>query len=67
MLTDARMACDSKHEHVVRVGFFNTQETKFEDSEKFKTFYETFDVVIAGDGPLTPVNTLLSFCLSKSP
>jgi phosphoserine phosphatase len=36
MLSDARMACDSKHEHVVRVGYYNTLEKQYEESEKFR-------------------------------
>ena len=49
------MACDTKHDTVLRVGFLNSNNCE----NKLQQYQETFDIVIADDGSLCPVLYLL--------
>ena len=61
ILDDAKMACDSKHDTVLRVGFLNKN-----DPEKFDKFLDKFDLVVTEDGSLCPVIDLLESIHSKT-
>lgn len=54
ILQDARMVDDSRHSHVVRVGFCN-KATACVDA-----YLEHFDLVISRDGSLCPVLSILN-------
>lgn len=45
------MVCDTKHEHVLRIGFYNDKN----DKSLLDSYMEKFDLVISGDGSLCPV------------
>jgi len=51
---DIGMVEGFSHENLLAVGFLNGEEEKYK-----KNFQQNFDVVITGDGPLTPVTELL--------
>lgn len=52
------MACDTKHDTVLRVGFLNIRD-HLEFSNNFRKFSKVFDIVITDDGSLEPVIHLL--------
>lgn len=56
ILEDALMADPALHDTILSVGYLNDMETK---GHLFDKYLDTFDIVIEGDGPLTPVNKLL--------
>ena len=58
ILEDAYMACDTRHDTVLRIGFLNVRD-KLEMSEKLVKYKEVFDIVISDDGSLDPVLHLL--------
>ena len=62
IVEDARMAKDSEHDTIVRIGFMNENKGihKREFTYKLKKYLEKFDVVISEDGSLCPVLHLLS-------
>jgi hypothetical protein len=53
MLDDVKMVKSSEHETVLKVGFMNDDRSNEED------YLNTFDIVIAGDGSLSHVNSLI--------
>jgi putative NIF3 family GTP cyclohydrolase 1 type 2 len=50
IIADSCMARDNKHEHVLKVGFFNGH-----GKVTLEEFSKHFDVVITGDGTLCPI------------
>lgn len=56
ILQDANMCNNSDHETVLRIGFLN----EFEDEAKLNRYLEKFDLVIADDGSLCPVMSILN-------
>lgn len=56
ILDDVKMVRESLHDVVLKVGFLNDIE---KNSHLIEEFTKTFDIVIAGDGSLQPVNYLL--------
>ena len=52
------MACDTKHETVLRVGFLNIRD-HLEFSNNLRKFQNAFDIVITDDGSLEPIIHLL--------
>lgn len=56
ILDDVKMVRGSKHDVVLKVGFLNDISKNEHLAEEFS---KTFDIVIAGDGSLEPVNYLL--------
>jgi hypothetical protein len=65
ILEDALMACDSKHDTVLRVGFLNVREHP-EFDNNFIKFQKEFDIVITDDGSLEPIVHLLDFLKDES-
>ena len=57
------MANPEEHDTILSVGYLNDMESK---GHLFDKYLETFDMVIVGDGPLTPVNQLLKVILSTT-
>ena len=60
ILDDSTIACDTKHENVVRIGFLNVNS-----EDKFEQFSKKFDIVICEDGSLCPVISIINNVLGK--
>ena len=54
ILEDSLMACDTRHETVLRVGFLNIRD-HLEFSNNLQKFKRVFDIVISDDGSLEPI------------
>ncbi len=52
------MACDTRHDTVLRIGFLNVRDCLGID-DKLVKYKEVFDIVISDDGSLDPVLHLL--------
>ena len=58
ILEDSLMACDTRHETVLRIGFLNLRD-QAEFSNNLKRYQQVFDIVIADDGSLEPIIHIL--------
>lgn len=58
ILEDSLMACDTRHDTVLRVGFLNVGD-HLEFSNNLKKFQKVFDIVITDDGSLEPIIHIL--------
>ena len=56
LMTDVDMVTPSNHNEVIRIAFLNDLE---KNGQFLQNYLELYDLVIAGDGPLTPVNDIL--------
>jgi hypothetical protein len=50
------MVENNKHHQVLAIGFLNDLE---KNGQMIESYLEAFDIVILGDGPLTPINMIL--------
>ena len=66
ILEDAKIACDSRHNNVLRVGFYNDALNEINET-KLANFKKVFDVVVCGDGSLTPVVQILHYLTGEKP
>ena len=57
ILDDVKMCKDSEHDVILKVGFLNDPQR---NGHLLEEFTRTFDIVIAGDGSLMPVNYILN-------
>lgn len=57
ILDDVKMVRESLHDVVLKIGFLNDMQ---KNSHLTEEFTKTFDIVITGDGSLSPVNYLLN-------
>ena len=64
ILEDAKIACDSRHRNVLRVGFYNDALDKMNEA-KLANFQKVFDIVVCGDGSLTPVIKILHYLIRE--
>ena len=55
IIEDSKMPRDSEHDHLLKIGFFNTAE----GHATLEDFTKHIDLVITGDGSLCPVLYLL--------
>ena len=56
ILEDVKMVKEEAHDVVLKIGYLNNLE---KNSNLLDNFLNTFDVVIAGDGSLVPVNYII--------
>ena len=56
IVEDTDMVDHSQHENILAVGFLNDMD---KNGHLLEQYMEAFDMVITGDGPLTPVNVIL--------
>ena len=55
---DAHMADKEKHDHILKVGFFN-EICENKSDKSLAKFEETFDLLILNDGSMLPVKHIL--------
>lgn len=64
ILEDLEMVDKSNHKEVMSIGFLNYPD---QASEQMKIDFDNkFDVVISGDGPLTPAVQIIDFISDKT-
>ena len=51
------MAQESKHNTILRIGYLNDMEV---NGHLLENYMDTFDIVVTGDGPLSPINYILN-------
>jgi hypothetical protein len=62
IIADTFMARKSEHDTILKIGFLNDMEN---NGHLFNDYLQAFDLVIANDGPLLPVNMLLEHLLHE--
>jgi len=60
---DLQMVVNENHKEVLTIGYLNEASPSEETIERYST---SFDIVITGDGPLTPVNLILYHITGKT-
>ena len=57
IIEDCEMVDKDKHDQILNIGFLNNMQ---KNAHMLDNYLEAFDVVITGDGPLNPVNSIIN-------
>ena len=57
IIEDCEMVDKDKHDQVLNIGFLNNMQ---KNGHMIDNYTESFDIVITGDGPLNPVNSIIN-------